>query len=142
MKLSRIGIDLAKNVYQLHGVDRSGKTVWKRRLKRHQWLNVLPDKTEPGCVIGMEACAGAHHWARELQSRGYTVKLIPPQFVKPYVKSNKNDANDAEAICEAMSRPNMRFVTVKRVEQQDIQATHRIRAELIGRSGRRRFGSA
>ena len=131
MKLSRVGIDLAKNVYQLHGVDRSGKSVWKRRLKRHQWLKVLLDRTEPGCEIGMEACAGAHHWARELQSRGYTVKLIPPQFVKPYVKSNKNDARDAEAICEAMSRPNMRFVTVKRVEQQDIQATHRIRAELI-----------
>ena len=131
MKLSRVGIDLAKNVYPLHGVDRSGKTVWKRRLKRHQWLKVLLDRTEPGCEIGMEACAGAHHWARELQARGYTVKLIPPQFVKPYVKSNKNDAKDAEAICEAMSRPNMRFVTVKRVEQQDIQATHRIRAELI-----------
>jgi len=78
----------------------------------------------------MEACAGAHHWARQLQARGYTVKLIPPQFVKPYVKSNKNDARDAEAICEAMSRPNMRFVTVKNIEQQDIQATHRIRAEL------------
>ncbi len=131
MKLSRIGIDLAKNVYQLHGVDRSGKTVWKRRLKRHQWLKVLLDKAEPGCVMGMEACAGAHHWARELQSRGYTVRLIPPQFVKPYVKSNKNDAKDAEAICEAMSRPNLRFVTVKTVAQQDIQATHRIRAELI-----------
>ncbi len=131
MKLSRVGIDLAKNVYQLHGVDRSGKTMWKRRLKRHQWLKVLLDKTEPGCVIGMEACASAHHWGRELQSRGYTVKLIPPQFVKPYIKSNKNDARDAEAICEAMSRPNMRFVTVKNVEQQDIQATHRIRAELI-----------
>ncbi len=131
MKLSRVGIDLAKNVYQLHGVDRSGKTMLKRRLKRHQWLKVLLDNTEPGCVIGMEACASAHHWGRELQSRGYTVKLIPPQFVKPYVKSNKNDARDAEAICEAMSRPNMRFVTVKTVEQQDIQATHRIRAELI-----------
>ncbi len=131
MKLSRVGIDLAKNVYQLHGVDRSGKTVLKRRLKRHHWFKVLLDKTEPGCVIGMEACASAHHWGRELQSRGYTVKLIPPQFVKPYVKSNKNDARDAEAICEAMSRPNMRFVTVKDVGQQDIQATHRIRAELI-----------
>lgn len=131
MKLSRVGIDLAKHVYQLHGVDRSGKTVWKRRLKRHQWLKVLLDKIEPGCVIGMEACTGAHHWARELQSRGYAVKLIPPQFVKPYVKSNKNDARDAEAICEAMSRPGMRFVTVKTVAQQDIQATHRIRAELI-----------
>jgi len=79
----------------------------------------------------MEACASAHHWGRQLQSRGYTVKLIPPQFVKPYVKSNKSDAKDAEAICEAMSRPNMRFVTVKHVEQQDIQATHRIRAELM-----------
>ena len=131
MKLNRVGIDLAKNIYQLHGVDRSGKTLWKRRLKRDQWLRVLLDTIEPGCEIGMEACAGAHHWARELQSRGYTVKLIAPQFVKPYVKSNKNDAKDAEAICEAMSRPNMRFVTVKRVEQQDIQATHRIRAELI-----------
>jgi len=130
MKLSRVGIDLAKNVYQLHGVDRSGKTIWKRRLKRHQWLKVLLDKTEPGCVIGMEACASAHHWGRQLQSRGYTVRLIPPQFVKPYVKSNKNDARDSEAICEAMSRPNMRFVTVKTVEQQDIQATHRIREEL------------
>jgi transposase len=131
MKLNRIGIDLAKNVFQLHGVDRSGRTVWKRRLKRNQWLKAVLDKAEPGCVIGMEACAGAHHWARELQSRGYTVRLIPPQFVKPYVKSNKNDANDAEAICEAMSRPGMRFVAVKSVEQQDIQATHRIRAELM-----------
>jgi transposase len=130
MKLSRVGIDLAKNVYQLHGVDRSGKAIWKRRLKRHQWLKVLLDNTEPGCVIGMEACGSAHHWGRQLQCRGYTVKLIPPQFVKPYVKSNKNDARDAEAICEAMSRPNMRFVTVKTVEQQDIQATHRIREEL------------
>ena len=80
---------------------------------------VLLDKTDPSCVIGMEACGGAHHWARELQSRGYTVKLIPPQFVKPYVKSNKNDANDAEVICEAMNRPNMRFVMVKSVAQQD-----------------------
>jgi len=131
MKLSRVGIDLAKNVYQLHGVDRFGNTILKRRLKRHQWLKVLLDKTEPGCVIGMEACAGAHHWGRQLQRRGYTVRLIPAQFVKPYVKSNKNDARDAEAICEAMSRPNMRFVTVKTVEQQDIQATHRIRSELM-----------
>jgi transposase len=131
MKLSRIGIDLAKNVFQLHGIDRHGKTVWRRRLKRDQWLEVLLDKVEPGCVMGMEACASAHHWARELQKRGFVVRLIPPQFVKPYVKSNKNDANDAEAICEAMSRPNMRFVAVKRVEQQDIQATHRIRAELM-----------
>jgi transposase len=131
MKLSRIGIDLAKNVFQLHGVDRHGKAVWKRRLKRDQWINAVLDRGEPDCEIGMEACTGAHHWAREFQSRGYIVRLIAPQFVKPYVKSNKNDANDAEAICEAMSRPNMRFVTVKSVEQQDIQATHRIRAELM-----------
>ena len=131
MNISRIGIDLAKNVFQLHGVDRSGKAVWKRRLKRDQWLKVLLDQAEPGCEIGMEACGGAHHWARELESRGYTVKLIAPQFVKPYVKSNKNDANDAEAICEAMSRPHMRFVTVKSIVQQDIQATHRIRSELM-----------
>lgn len=130
MKLSRVGVDLARNVYQLHGVDRTGKTVWKRRLRRSQWLQALMDKAEPGCVIGMEACTGAHHWARELQSRGYEVRLIAPQFVKPYVKSNKNDANDAEAICEAMGRPHMRFVTVKSVEQQDIQATHRVRTEL------------
>jgi len=131
MKLSRIGIDLAKNVFQLHGVDHSGKAVWKRRLKRDQWLKAVLDQGEPGCEIGMEACAGAHHWARELESRGYLVKLMAPQFVKPYVKSNKNDANDAEAICEAMSRPHMRFVTVKSIEQQDIQATHRIRSELM-----------
>ena len=131
MNISRIGIDLAKNVFQLHGVDRRGKAVWKRRLRRDQWMKAVLDRGEPGCEIGMEACGGAHHWARELQSRGYTVKLIAPQFVKPYVKSNKNDANDAEAICEAMSRPNMRFVTVKSVAQQDIQATHRIRSDLM-----------
>jgi transposase len=131
MKLSRVGIDLAKNIFQLHGVDHHGKVVWRRRLTRKRWLSALMAQADPACEIGMEACAGAHHWARELQSRGYTVRLIPPQFVKPYVKSNKNDANDAEAICEAMSRPNMRFVTVKSVVQQDIQATHRIRAELM-----------
>jgi transposase len=115
MRLSRVGVDLAKDVYQLHGVDRHGKTVWKRRLRRGQWLQALLDKVKPGCEIGMEACTGAHHWARELQSQGYTVRLIAPQFVKP---------------CEAMSRPHMRFVSVKSVEQQDIQATHRIREEL------------
>ena len=133
MNISRIGIDLAKNVFQLHGVDRREKVVWKRRLKRDQWLKAVMVHAEPGCEMGMEACGGAHHWARELEARGFTVKLIAPQFVKPYVKSNKNDANDAEAICEAMSRPNMRFVTVKSIAQQDIQATHRIRADLMTR---------
>jgi len=130
-KLSRVGIDLAKNVFQLHGVDRHGKAIWRRRLTRDKWLRVLLENIEPGCEIGMEACAGAHHWARQLQAKGFTVKLIAPQFVKPYVKSNKNDANDAEAICEAVSRSSMRFVAVKTVEQQDIQAAHRIRSELI-----------
>src|SRR5476651_1099037 len=130
MKIIRVGVDLAKSVFQVHGVDRSEKVVWRKKLGRAEWLAALLEKIEPGCEIGMEACGGAHHWARQLQMRGYTVKLIAPQFVKPYVKSNKNDANDAEAICEAMSRPNMRFVAVKSVEQQDLQAIHRIRAEL------------
>ncbi len=91
---------------------------------------MLCKSVEPDCEIGMEACAGAHHWARLLMAKGYSVKIIPPQFVTPYVKSNKNDANDADAICEAMSRPNMRYVKAKTVEQQDIQAAHRIRSEL------------
>ena len=130
MKSIRVGVDLAKSVFQIHGVDRSEKPVWRRKLNRAEWLKVLLEKIEPGCEIGMEACGGAHHWARQLQAKGFTVRLIAPQFVKPYVKSNKNDANDAEAICEAMSRPNMRFVLVKTVEQQDIQAVHRVRFEL------------
>ncbi len=130
-EIIRVGVDLAKEVFQVHGVDRGEKAVWTRQLKRGNWLKVLTDKVAPGCEIGMEACAGANHWARELQSRGYEVKLIAPQFVKPYVKSNKNDANDAEAVCEAMSRPSMRFVEVKSVEQQDLQALHRVRSELV-----------
>ena len=132
MKLMRVGVDLAKNVIQVHGVDRNEEPVWRRRLSRKKWLKVLLETAEPACEIGMEACSGAHHWARQLQAQGFTVKLIAPQFVKPYVKSNKNDANDAEAVCEAMSRPSMRFVAVKTVEQQDIQAVHRIRSELVG----------
>ena len=131
MKIKRIGIDLAKNVFQVHGVNCHEKPVWRQRLPRDRWLQTVLEKIEPGCEIGMESCGGAHHWARQLQARGYRVKLIAPQFVKPYVKSNKNDANDAEAICEAMSRPSMRFVAVKTIEQQDIQATHRIRSGLI-----------
>jgi len=131
MKIIRVGVDLAKNVFQVHAVDRNEKPVWRRKLNRAEWLKVLRETIEPGCEIGMEACGSAHHWARKLREQGYSVKLIAPQFVKPYVKSNKNDANDAEAICEAMSRPNMRFVSVKTVEQQDIQAVHRIRAGLM-----------
>jgi transposase len=131
MEIKRVGVDLAKNVFQLHGVDRHEKPVWKRTLRRAQWLPELQRRVAPGAEIGMEACAGAHHWGRQLRERGYRVKLMAPQFVKPYVKSNKSDRNDAEAICEAMSRPSMRFVELKSVEQQDIQAVHRVRAELI-----------
>lgn len=130
MKIIRVGVDLAKNVFQVHGIDRHEKPVWRRKLSRSNWLKTLLQTIEPGCEIGMEACGGAHHWARRLQEKGFAVKLIAPQFVKPYVKSNKNDANDAEAICEAMGRPNMRFVSVKTVEQQDIQAMHRVRFEV------------
>lgn len=130
-KIARVGVDIAKSVFQVHATDKDGKTVWKRKLQRATWITELCQKIELGCEIGMEACGGAHHWARELQARGFVVKLMAPQFVKPYVKSNKNDANDAEAICEAMSRPNMRFVPVKTVEQQDLQAQHRIRSEVV-----------
>jgi len=132
MKVTRVGVDLAKSVFQVHGVDRSDRPALRRQLKRSNWLRVLMEKLEPGCEIGMEACGGAHHWARALRERGFQVKLIPPQFVKPYVKSQKNDANDAEAICEAMSRPGMRTVGIKTLEQQDIQSIHRVRSSLIG----------
>ena len=131
MAIIRVGVDLAKDVFQVHGVDRNEKPVWRRKLSRDEWVDALLKKIEPNCEIGMEACGGAHHWARLLQAKGFVVKLIAPQFVKPYVKSNKNDANDAEAICEAMSRPHMRFVPVKTMAQQDIQAVHRVRAELM-----------
>ena len=113
MKITRVGVDLAKQVFQVHGVDRRELPTWSRRLRRDQWLKVLQDTVEPGCEIGMEACGGAHYWARTLQAKGYVVKLLAPQFVKPYVKSNKNDANDAAAICEAVRQPTMRFVATK-----------------------------
>ncbi len=132
MKINRVGVDLAKNVFQLHGVDGCGGGIWKRQLQRSNWLRVLMEQIDTDCEIGMEACGGAHHWARELKSRGYQVKLIPPQFVKPYVKGHKNDATDAAAVCEAMSRADMSYVAVKTVEQQDIQAVHRVRASVIG----------
>jgi transposase len=131
MEIIRVGVDLAKNVFQLHGVDEHEKPVWQRSLRRGHWLQEVHRRVAPGAEIGMEACAGAHHWGRQLRERGYRVKLMAPQFVKPYVKSNKSDRNDAEAICEAMSRPSMRFVELKSVEQQDIQAVHRVRSELI-----------
>ena len=131
-KVTRVGVDIAKSVFHVHGVDRHGQVLWQAKLKRGQWVKALCKHVEPGAEVGMEACAGAHHWARTLQGMGYQVKLIAAQFVKPYVKSNKNDRVDAEAICEAMSRPSMRFVAVKTVAQQDTQAVHRERSELVG----------
>lgn len=132
MNITRVGVDIAKSVFHVHGVDRHEKTQWQVKLKRHEWLDMLCQRVPKGAEVGMEACASAHHWGRELQRRGYTVKLIAAQFVKPYVKSNKNDRVDAEAICEAMRRSGMRFVGVKTVKQQDIQAVHRVREELVG----------
>lgn len=129
MKITTIGIDLAKNVFQVHGVDGHGKVRLRKRLKRDQVMAFFAN-CEP-CLIGMEACGSAHYWARKLGELGHTVKLIAPQFVKPYVKSNKNDANDAEAICEAVGRPNMRFVAVKVVEQQAVLSIHRARQGFV-----------
>jgi transposase len=131
VELMRVGMDLAKNVFQLHGVDRQEKPVLRKRLGRGEMYGWIVGNIGRECEIGMEACGAAHHWARKLMAQGYRVKLIAPQFVKPYVKGNKNDARDAEAICEAMSRPGMHFVAVKSVEQQDVQAIHRVRSELI-----------
>jgi len=131
MNFIRIGIDLAKNVFQLHGVNDKEETVLKKKLKRHQFLHYLLTKVNTSCIIAMEACSGSNHWGRKLESAGFTVRIIPAQYVKPYVKRNKNDANDAEAICEAASRPNMHFVPVKTIEQQDMQAIHRARSELV-----------
>ncbi len=129
MNITRIGIDLAKQVFQVHGVDRNGKVGVRKQLRRAQMLTYFGKL--PPALIGMEACGSAHYWARELSKLGHDVRLMAPQYVKPYVKSGKNDANDAEAICEAVGRPNMRFVAVKTVEQQVMQAEHRIRSRLI-----------
>ena len=129
MKLTTIGIDLAKNVFQIHGVDQHGKTVLKKQLKRDQMASFFANT--PTCLVGMEACGGAHYWAGQLDGFGHTVKLIAPQIVKPYVKTNKNDAADAEAICEAVARPNMRFVPVKNIEQQAVLSLHRVRQGFV-----------
>jgi transposase len=129
MEITTIGIDLSKNVFQIHGVDHRGKTAMKKQLKREQMLPYFANF--PSCLIGIEACGSAHFWARKLTALGHTVKLIAPQFVKPYVKTNKNDAADAEAICEAVSRPNMRFVPIKNGEQQAILAQHRARQGFV-----------
>jgi transposase len=129
MKITTIGIDLAKIVFQIHGVDERGKVGVRKQLKRAE-MSVYFANLEP-CLIGMEACGSAHYWARKLEGYGHTVKLMAPQFVKPYVKTNKNDMADAEAICEAVSRPNMRFVAIKSVEQQAILSVHRARQGFV-----------
>ncbi len=131
MKITRVGVDIGKNSFHLCAVNRAGRVVWRKAMNRTQWLSHLQKQLEPGTEVGMEACGGAHHWGRELVKLGFTVKLIAPQFVKPYVKSNKTDNADAEAIAEAMSRPGMRYVAMKTINQQDIQALHRVRTELI-----------
>lgn len=127
--LSVLGVDLAKSIFQLHGADEEGRAVLRKKLSRGQLLGFV-GKLVP-CTVAMEVCGGAHHWGREFSKLGHKVKLISPQFVKPYVKSNKNDYQDAEAICEAATRPSMRFVAVKPVAKQDLQCLHRVRQRLI-----------
>src|ERR1700758_3893399 len=129
MQIARIGLDLAKCVFEIHGGDASGKTVVRKTLRRHA-VSAFFAKLPP-CLVGMEASTGAHFWAKAISELGHDVQLISPQFVTPYVKSNKNDRNDAEAICEAVGRPNMRFVTIKSAEQLAVQAVHRIRSRLV-----------
>ena len=128
-EITTVGLDLAKSVFHVVCCDKHGKGVKKKMLRRSQLLNYFANL--PSCLVGMEACASAHYWARELCALGHRVKLIPPQYVKPYVRGNKNDYNDALAITEAVTRPQMRFVAVKTPEQQDIQALHRLRARRV-----------
>ena len=127
--VSTIGLDIAKSVFQVHGVDAAGQVVVRRRLKRRYVLAFF--EKLPPCLVGIEACASSHHWSRELQTLGHTVRLMPPAYVKPYVKRQKNDAADAEAICEAVTRANMRFVATKTPEQQSCLMLHRTRHLFI-----------
>ena len=129
MQVVRIGLDLAKYVFEVHGVDAHGKVVLRKTLRRDSVSTFFANL--PPCLVGMEASNGAHYWARVLAGLGHNVRLISPQFVVPYVKSNKNDRNDAEAICEAVGRPTMRFVPPTSSEQLAIQAVHRIRRRLV-----------
>ena len=129
MQVTTIGLDLAKNVFQVHGITDGGDVAFNRALRRAQVLSFF-EKLEP-CLVGIEACGTSHHWAREISKLGHEVKLIPPVYVKPYVKRGKSDAADAEAICEAVTRPTMRFVEVKTPEQQAILAVHRTRDLIV-----------
>jgi transposase len=128
-EVTTVGLDLAKSVFQVHGADRDGRPVVRKKLRRGQVLVFFAGLSP--CLIGLEACASAHYWARELQALGHEVRLIPPQYVKPFVKTNKNDASDAEAICEALIRPTMRFAAVKSAEQQSVLMLHRARELLV-----------
>ena len=129
MQITTVGLDLAKNVFQVHGADARGRAVLRKQLRRDQLIPFFSNL--PVCVIGIEACGGSHHWGRRLQALGHTVRLMAPQFVKAYVKGNKTDAADAEAICEAVSRPSMRFVPLKTVDQQATLALHRVRQGFV-----------
>src|ERR1019366_5861955 len=124
-----IGLDLGKSVFQVHGIDAGGAVVVQRRVMRSKLLAFFAK--QPACLVGMEACAAAHHWGRELRKLGHTVRLMPPRYVKPYVKRQKNDAADAEAICEAVTRPSMRFVPIKSAGRQGVLALHRTRELLV-----------
>ena len=129
MKVTTIGLDLAKDVFQICAADANGKILYNKQLRRHQMAEFFTKL--PACLIGVEACGSAHYWARKLQAMGHEVKLMPPQYVKPYVKTHKNDAVDAAAICEAVTRPTMRFVAVKSEEQQALLALHRVRQGFV-----------
>jgi transposase len=129
MQVTTIGLDLAKNVFQVHGVDAAGKVIFQRQLRRGRVIEFF--KKLPHCLVGMEACATGHHWARELTKLGHTVRLMPASYVKAYVRRQKNDAADAAAICEAVTRPSMRFVPVKSAEQQAALMLHRSRDLLV-----------
>ena len=129
MNITQVGLDLAKSFFQVHAVDARGKVLLRKQFKRSQVAAYFAQLAP--CLIGMEACGGAHFWARKLMEFGHTVKLIAPQFVKPYVKTNKNDAADAEAICEAVGRPNMRYVPIKNTEQQALLGLHRARQGFV-----------
>jgi transposase len=129
MEITTIGLDIARRVFQAHGVDASGKAVLRRKLQRGEVLTFF--KGLPACLVGIEACATAHHWAREIRALGHEVRLMPPSYVKPYVKRGKTDAADAEAICEAVTRPTMRYVPIKTAEQQAVLMLHRTRDLLV-----------
>jgi len=128
-KVTTVGIDLAKNVFSLHGIDRSGAVAFRKTVRRDQLLQTVTALSP--CLIGMEACSGAHEWGRRFQELGHTVRLMAPKFVAPYRKSAKNDGNDAEAVCEAVTRPSMRFVPVKSIEQQALLSLHRVRQGFV-----------